>query len=381
MNKIQIEDLNDVDVDEFIKSISYISSLIVSVEKKGMGIEVEISDEGELEKIKEQLLNHMKKYKKDDDNQIIIFSSNVKKTVYFNIETNDSELKFWGNGQVSFSQKGKILMDIFDDFFRDIAISLGAEEKLYPALIPVRKYSKTGYLKKTPQYAIFCGCVKDDLTLIDSTDNAVHHGTVHKIIKEPEFALSPSACFHTYIEYSGQELSNNTVITFKQNVFRNEGRLNYNEIGRLCDYHVREIVMIGSDEFTISCRDRIIEKVVEIMECWGIEGDISLASDSFVMPKMQVYRKIQRIDKSKYEMHMNVAEKKVISTASFNLHGKAFTDPFNIKVKGVDNTVTGCVGFGLQRWIIAFFCQYGFDEGNWPYSIREKYSLYLNKGR
>ena len=36
--------------------------------------------------------------------------------------------------------------------------------------------------------------------------------------------------------------------------FRNEGRFNYSEIGRLMGYHVREIVMIGSADFVSNIR-------------------------------------------------------------------------------------------------------------------------------
>lgn len=183
---------------------------------------------------------------------------------------------------------------------------------------------------------------------------------------------TPSACFHTYIEYQNQTLDKNSVITFKQNVFRNEGRLNYKEKGRLMDYHVREIVFIGDEKFVEKQRLQLMKDSEVFMKEHQLEGDISLATDSFVLPKMQMYKTIQKIDKTKYEMHLNVEKDKNISVASFNLHGKAFTDPFNISVKDTD-TVTGCVGFGLQRWVIAFVCQYGWDEQNWPEKIKKAY--------
>ena len=55
------------------------------------------------------------------------------------------------------------------------------------------------------------------------------------------------------------------------------------------------------------------------------------------------------------------------------MHGKAFTDPFNISVRGEKNTVTACVGYGLQRWVIAFFSQFGFDVEKWPSEIAKEY--------
>jgi seryl-tRNA synthetase len=70
---------------------------------------------------------------------------------------------------------------------------------------------------------------------------------------------------------------------------------------------------------------------------------------------------------------MNTDLNHTISTASFNLHGKAFTDPFNISVKNCKDTVTGCIGFGLQRWLTAFISQYNWDDNNWPEIIKQEY--------
>ena len=64
----------------------------------------------------------------------------------------------------------------------------------------------TGYVRKTPQYAIFCSTVNESLKDLEQTDAAMHDKKVKEIIKEPRFALSPSACFHTYIEYKDKTL-------------------------------------------------------------------------------------------------------------------------------------------------------------------------------
>ena len=86
---------------------------------------------------------------------------------------------------------------------------------------------------------------------------------------------------------------------------------------------------------------------------------------------MQKYKTIQLLDNSKYELRLNLSSDKQISTASFNLHGTAFTYPFNIGVSGVEEAVTGCVGFGLERWVIAFLCQFGTNPDNWPETVRK----------
>ena len=72
------------------------------------------------------------------------------------------------------------------------------------------------------------------------------------------------------------------------------------------------------------------------------------------MPKMIKYKKYQKMEKSKYEVRVSYDKDHTLAAASLNLHGTAFTSPFHIKVKGVDNPVSGCVGFGIERWILIF---------------------------
>jgi seryl-tRNA synthetase len=191
------------------------------------------------------------------------------------------------------------------------------------------------------------------------------------MLKTPNYSLSPSACFHVYEEYKNTELERNTVITFTQSVFRNEGRFNFQEFGRMRDYHVREIVFIGSEDFVKNSRQLFIDKVKEIIEKMKIDAKISIASDSFILPHMQKYKKIQIIDNSKYELSFFYDEEHSVSVGSFNLHGTAFTVPFNFSVKDTE-TVTGCIGFGLERLVLTFLSQFGENEQNWPEEIRKK---------
>ena len=373
MSKIQIVPSDNIDIEEFIKSICFVSPDIQNVAIKEDGIEIEISDNSRIVEIRKILVEMMKRYTIPNKIRETYYEKCLYDKRYYDISTLENEVISFGNGQIGFGEKGKFLFDFLDSKFSEIAYELGAVEKIYPVLLPLDDYSMTGYVRKTPQYAIFCSTVNESLKDLEQTDAAMHDKKVKEIIKEPRFALSPSACFHTYIEYKDKTLKDNTIVTFRQNVFRNEGRLNYNEIGRLCDYHVREIVMIGSNEFILESRNKIMQKSKELMSKLQLIGDISLASDSFVVPKMQMYRKIQHIDKSKYEMHLNISPDKSISTASYNLHGKAFTDPFNISVENCEDTVTACVGFGLQRWVLAFLLQHGLNEESWPEEVKSEY--------
>ncbi|MBP3450160.1 MAG: hypothetical protein J6K22_06855 [Spirochaetaceae bacterium] len=373
---IKIKLSKNIDVDELVKAINFVSPFIKNIKiLSSKAILINIKKEAsadDIKKIDEDVTYLSQKFVKIGDCDEILYKNDVIIPKYFDVYKKNDNLIFFTNYQIGFTNKGLFLFEYFDTKFKKFAMTIGAIEKVYPVLITIREYLKTGYIKKTPQATIFCNTIRESIKDIENLDAAICQNSTNLKLKEPEFVLSPSACFHSYIEYQNRNLDKNLILTFKQNVFRNEGRLNFKEKGRLIDYHVREIVFIGDSIFVEKKRHQILKKIITFIEELGLSGRIVVASDSFILPKLQRYRSIQKIDKSKFEVQLNIEENRNIAVASLNLHGKSFSDPFNISVNNVD-TVTGCVGFGIQRWILAFISQYGWDVNNWPNIIKEVY--------
>lgn len=365
----------NIDIGEFSKAICFISEEIIDYHISGYELSLIIDKESDEDSIKEEVIKYSQKYissKGKGSKCIKVFNDEPRE--YFDQELmndNNGVINNFGNGLISLNGVAIKLYRFFDNAFRNIALELGAIEKMYPVLLPVEAYQITGYLRNSPQYSMFCCCPGEDIHVLEEVDRRVKENNVQVILKEPNLALSPSACFHTYYEYKNKRLESEKAFTFVQNVFRNEGRLNFNELGRLRDYHVREIVFFGSDKYVLEKREQVMKKAEELMLELNLTGQMCTAADPFVMPKMQKYKKIQLLDASKYELRVNYSEEKDISVASFNIHGSAFTHPFNIEVKDILFPETSCVGFGIERWVLVFLSQYGFDVKNWPNSINE----------
>ena len=253
-------------------------------------------------------------------------------------------------GEIGFSGMIGILMNALDEEFRHIALSIGAEEEYYPVLLQRKSLEKTGYLKRSPRHCLFCA----------------------NLYSEAEYVLSPSACFHVYEHYENCILSKMKVVTLRQNVFREEGDSSWREYGRLRDYSIREIVFIGNQKYVEKQRQIIMDKTKEFVEKLGMKYQFELATDAFMVPEMKKFQKIQLLKKSKYELLLPCREKGGLPVASFNLHENAYTRPFHIGVRELEQTVTGCVGFGLERWVLAFTSQFGYEVEKWPVYMREK---------
>ncbi len=379
MKVIKFDIPEHVNISEFQKAIGFVSEDILRFNFDNSTLTVEIKDCADIDKLTADVKHLLLKYVSTEQIEKELFSHIKEISLFYN---NFSQIHNFEPGMIGLSKKALFLYKYFDQRFTQFALQIKDNycyEKQYPVLLPLGSYKKTGYLNNSPQYSIFCCCAHENISELEKVSDSVEKGGIKSLLHSPQYALSPSACFHTYIEYENQLLPHMSTITFAQSVFRNEGRFNFNEFGRLRDYHVREIVFIGDEDYVANRRKIIMEYAIEFVRQLDLAGNLVSASDPFIMPKIQKYKKMQIMESSKYELRLQCERDKYISVASFNLHGTAFTYPFNIKVENCDETVTGCIGFGLERWILAFLSQYGEIIENWPEMVRSAYANQENK--
>lgn len=369
-NSIKIRIADDLDIVEFKKSIPFISINISTYTITGNVLELKITEGSDPLLIENYVRNAMKRFVSKPEDIEVFFSINNTDRVYCSNVIDNKNIMSIDNGSISLLNKAALLFEYFDNAFKNMALKIGAIVEHYPTMLPISEYKKTGYLKNSPQYSVFCSEAIEDFSVLEKLNDS-DSTTLHSLISSPKSALSPAACFHTYCTHKNQTFGSPTIFTFNQAVFRNEGRFNWNDFGRLKDYHVREIVFLGSNDFVIEKRKQLLNMAVEFLENLNINSTVLRASDSFIMPKMQKFKKFQLQEGSKYELLLNYSENRSIAGASFNIHGTAFTYPFNIRVKNVETPVTGCVGFGIERWVLAFIAQFGWDESEWPAKIKK----------
>ena len=140
------------------------------------------------------------------------------------------------------------------------------------------------------------------------------------------------------------------IITSLVNVFRSEDK-QYDAMTRLWNFRVREVVFIGDDKFVLDNLDDIMNEAKRYAESLGIKAEIEEASDNFYPTKCNnIKAKLQISNSLKKELITYIGEKKV-ALASFNFHGNHFSEPFDFSDGG--RVVSGCAGFGLERWVSA----------------------------
>jgi hypothetical protein len=55
-----------------------------------------------------------------------------------------------------------------------------------------------------------------------------------------------------------------------------------------------------------------------------------------------------------------------IAAASFNLHESFFGKAFDIRLPDGSSASSGCVAYGIERWLLAFLAAHGTSARAWP---------------
>jgi hypothetical protein len=138
---------------------------------------------------------------------------------------------------------------------------------------------------------------------------------------------------------------------------------------------MREIVFVGSAGWVARQRARAIEALAEQLAEWDLDCVIETANDPF-FPTVHTNKAYwqQRSD-LKFEMRLGIepdadGAPRTLACGSLNLHENFFGRTFGIAAADGQPAFTGCVAWGLERWVLAGFTQHGYERDRWPASLR-----------
>lgn len=80
----------------------------------------------------------------------------------------------------------------------------------------------------------------------------------------------------------------------------------------------------------------------------------------------------QREQELKFEVVVPIlSEDAPTAVCSFNYHREHFADIFSIHTSDGAIAQTACLGFGMERVVMALFSTHGFVPAEWPGPVRE----------
>ena len=214
-----------------------------------------------------------------------------------------------------------------------------------PGMISESCLKKCGYISSFPQQLSVLAHVKNT-----EFEKVLSSGEIKdQNIQIEKMYMSPSACLHFYPLLENQKIDEKIMTTLTQVYRYEEGR--FNPKSRLWEFNVREMVFVGNEKYVSKMLNLMIQKSLEFALMIDPNAYIREANDLFYPSrKNELKGLIQKKNKLKKELIMHIPDKEV-AVASFNNHNNHFSKPF--KFDGDSSTVSGCVGFGMERWVSA----------------------------
>lgn len=236
----------------------------------------------------------------------------------------------------------KIISKIEKDFL-SFSDSYKVNQWTIPALIDGNILRKCGYFNTMPHQLTIAG----HFTEKERTE--IEPDVLSKIpnCATDGYFFTPAACIHLYPHIKDTNIYNELITTYAR-VYRYENG-HYEQGRRLWDFGVREFVAVGSQEYVKGFLNDFKEKALEYAKNLGIAAYLKKANDHFYPSREnKIIEKLQKANDLKTELMTSVNNKE-LAIASFNYHKYHFSKLFEFDKD--EKIVTGCVGFGLDRWV------------------------------
>lgn len=271
----------------------------------------------------------------------------------------------------------------FIDFKIDrmFADTFQAEREYYPATILCTSLERIHHFTSFPEHIDFVSHLQRDLGVLNQfVRECKEQGWSARLTEgkmaDNAFAICPSCCYHCYEGMEGWVLEPpGRCTTMSVACHRYEGT-NHRTMSRLRAFTQRDVVWVGQPAFIIESRAKAEGLIIEWAKEWTLSGTFETANDMFFTDDYAIKASFQRQQQAKKELRLHIPfEKQAISVFSSNFHAMTFGRAFNITVGGRPAT-SGCVGWGIERWVYAIFSQFGLDLNEWPTAPRREFEAY-----
>ncbi len=268
--------------------------------------------------------------------------------------------------------RGAVFEDVlrrFDAMISRIASKDGAEVMAFPPTLDRKVFEKSEFLDSFPQLAgsvfSFAGTEREHAQLSE----AVHASrSWEQWQKMTDVVLTPAACYPVYPSFTGTIPEHGHLVDMQNWVFRHEPSP---EPTRMQAFRVREFVRVGTADVVVEWRDMWLKRGVELLQSLGLPARSDVANDPFFGRGGRMLAMNQKDQKLKFEVLIPiVSEENPTAVCSFNYHQEHFGKIFGIKTPTGAIAQTACLGFGLERCVMALFKTHGMVPAEWPAAVR-----------
>jgi seryl-tRNA synthetase len=239
------------------------------------------------------------------------------------------------------------VMRLLDERFLRWAAEIGAVEMSFPQIISTADLASIDYLDNFPHLALMTAPLR---LATDGPDGPEPPEPGVPIpgdrLGASEYALVSAACYSVYLHHRSSRLAAPRYVTTVSRCFRNESR--YEGLRRLHGFTMREIVCLGGRQAVLDHLAAAKPKVLGYAGRLGLNLDTVPATDPFFE---------QGGGRALVAQLFPVKEEFVfggsLAIGSLNFHRNFFGQRCDISLSDGGTAYTGCVAFGMERWLAA----------------------------
>jgi seryl-tRNA synthetase len=242
-----------------------------------------------------------------------------------------------------------------EERFLGWAAEVDAPPMLFPALLRADRLEKLDYFKNFPHLAVVASRILPDrLEAHYAKGGTVAAGIPGADLADGQYVLPSAACYNIYLHLEGTVLAGPRYITTVATCFRNENT--FTELQRLWSFSMREIVCLGTAAEVERHLGDFKQRILGFASGLGLALDIEVASDPFYQPGGS-RALMQKLFPQKEELLYG----RSLAIASLNFHRNFFGERCNIRTADGEPAFTGCVAFGIERWLHALLDRFAGD--------------------
>ncbi len=262
--------------------------------------------------------------------------------------------------------------------FEEILLAIGrevqAERVEFPPVIDRELIRRTDYMESFPE---LCGSIHSyreprgkHLDLIDAVDRGEPWAG---FLEQMPLTLCPAACYSLYPTCKGRLPEGGREFDLSAYVFRAEPS---DDPARLQSFRMREKVRLGEPEMVQAWRASWVDRGLELLATLGLEATRVVASDPFFGRAGRMLAANQVAEELKFEIEVPITSREAqTAVCSFNYHEAKFGSIFEIEDASGESAHSACLGFGLERVVLALIAKHGPDEDCWPADVRTRLNL------
>ena len=243
---------------------------------------------------------------------------------------------------------------------------LALDEWRVPAALSLRSLGRANYFTSFPHWLTLAAHLSDDRALLEYVaTSGGSDSALRCAMTTPDVALAPAACYHVYEHLAGATLSEALSVSVQCTCWRHEGT-SLAPLLRGWAFTMREVVCLGDDGFVARTLDLALAAARAFAISLGLDGQTVPATDPFFAPTARGRALLQRVKGLKREMMLSHGPGATMAAASFNRHEAFFGEAFGIRLANGEPVASGCVAFGVERWLLAVLCTHGIEPEGWP---------------